>query len=83
MKNLFLFENENIFPLLIGIAIGILLLILITRAIFSIPAFLKHTKIQTNLLTIIAQKLGSEDEEIKQAHQVDDFFKKNFTSKAQ
>lgn len=43
----------------------ILLVIFLTRMIFSIPTIVRNLKSQTNLLQLIAKKSGATDEEIE------------------
>jgi len=68
MKLFFLQIDESMFnPLtLIGIlVISFVIGIIITRAIFSIPTFLKHQKMQTLLLIKIAKAQGVSEKEIE------------------
>lgn len=65
MKNLLL-QATLIDPITVVIYVGIfLILVFITRAIFSIPRILKELKAQTLLQAKQAEKAGVEKEEIE------------------
>lgn len=53
---------ENPIMLIIAIAVAFLICILITRAIFSIPRFLKYQKIQTAIMLEMAERNGMPSE---------------------
>ena len=61
-------DSADAFVYLILSVIGFLLSIYITRAIFSIPAFLRHIKAQTLLLTNIAEKLGVDSNQARKIY---------------
>jgi hypothetical protein len=56
--------NENLIFLIIA---AVILGILFTRLIFSIPTIVRNLKSQTNLLCLIAKKSGATDQEIENA----------------
>lgn len=75
MKNIA--ENPSLFIIAIVLAI---ILIFVTRAIFSIPTILKYYKANTLLLVKIARQHGVNQEEIDEALDVIEEREGKFTS---
>lgn len=57
--------NEKLVWLIIGYALAFLIIVVTTRAVFSIPKLLKYHKAQMVLLALMAQNAGVDEDVIK------------------
>ncbi|MFI5138533.1 MAG: hypothetical protein ACHQIM_11970 [Sphingobacteriales bacterium] len=58
-------NQENAIIYLLGYGIGIVIVIFVTRLIFSIPTFLKYQRMQVLLLAELAKIQGVDTERIE------------------